>query len=317
MNMLQPDLRLPGLAYKLVTSVITEKNLKKMNTSYKPKKIKEDNIVMESMQLKRVDGTDLRVCIFKSKCPVDNVPGVLWIHGGGYFSGHPEDEIGKIKIMIESSNCVVISPDYKTSLEEPYPAALDDCYQALLWMNDNTEQLGIRENQLLVGGESAGAGLAAAVCLYSRDKKGPAIAYQMLLYPMIDDRMNTESMIDNDAPVWNERVNRIAWKIYLGNLYQTKNVPKYAAPSRETDYSGLPPTLSYVSDIEPFRDETIHYVENLKKTGIPVDFALYHGGFHGFDGLCPKAKISKQAIRFFEESFKHAVANYFSEQKSI
>lgn len=150
------------------------------------------------------------------------------------------------------------------SIDAPYPAALYDCYDALLWMKQKSTELKIRSNQIAVGGESAGGGLAAALTLYARDKKEVNIAFQIPLYPMIDDRNKTASALDNNAPIWNSRTNGWAWKLYLGDYYG-KDVPSYAAAARATDYSGLPPTITFVGELEPFRDEVITYVNHFKE----------------------------------------------------
>ncbi len=176
-------------------------------------------------------------------------------------------------------------------------------------MKNHAEELGIRPDQLMVGGESAGGGLTAALCLYARDKDEVKISFQMPLYPMIDDRMITESAKENNAPVLNSRMNELAWKLYLGELFG-KDVPYYAAPARATDYRNLPPAVTFVGDLEPFRDETIQYVENLRKAGVPVDFKVYSGCYHGFDIINPKADVSRDATIFFINSFKYAVDHY-------
>ncbi|KUK98057.1 MAG: Esterase/lipase, partial [Anaerolineaceae bacterium 46_22] len=262
----------------------------------------------------REDGSTLRLCIYKPKYLKENVPGVLWLHGGGYAIGTPEQSMSKVKSLINASQCVVIAPDYRLSTEAPYPAALEDSYTALLWMKDNTSALGIREDQLMVGGESAGGGLTAALTLYARDKGQVAIAFQMPLYPMLDDRMSSESAKDNNAPVWNSKSNTNAWKLYLGDLFGTAKVPPYAAPARAEDYSSLPPTATFVGDLEPFRDETIEYVGNLKKAGVPVKFKLFEGCYHAFETICPNAEVSKRAVSFLLNSYKYAVDHYFAEQ---
>jgi acetyl esterase/lipase len=243
---------------------------------------------------------------------MENVPGILWIHGGGYAIGAPEQGAGFYKRFINERNCVIVAPDYRLSIDAPYPAALEDCYEALLWMKANAKKLGIRENQLMAGGDSAGGGLTAALTLYARDKGEIKIAFQMPLYPMLDDRMTSESARENNAPVWNSDSNKWAWKLYLGELYM-KDVPAYAAAARATDYSKLPPTVTFVGDLEPFRDETIEYVENLRKAGVKVDFEIFKGCYHAFESLSPKAEISKKAISFFMKSFKYAVDNYFAD----
>jgi len=246
----------------------------------------------------------------------EDVPGVLWLHGGGYAIGTPEQAAGKAKCLINASPCIVVAPDYRLSPEAPYPAALEDGYQALLWMKNNAGALGIRENQLMVGGDSAGGGLTAALTLYARDKDEVAIAFQMPLYPMLDDRMETESARNNNAPVWNTKSNFNAWKLYLGDLFGSSDVPVYAAPARAVDYSNLPPTVTFVGELEPFRDETMHYVQHLREAGVPVEFDLYQGCYHAFDQVCPRAKVSKEAINFLLNSFKYAVENYYAKQKT-
>ncbi|WP_256984407.1 MULTISPECIES: alpha/beta hydrolase [Paenibacillus] len=258
-------------------------------------------------------GSKIRIRIYKPLHPTGNAPGVLWIHGGGYAMGNPEQFGATYKKLIDARHCVVVAPDYQLSIDAPYPAALNDCYDTLLWMKSHVKELGIREDQLMVGGESAGGGLTAALTLYARDKGEVNIAFQMPLYPMIDDRMITESAKDNNAPIWNSAYNQWAWKLYLGEL-AGQDVPPYAAAARATDYSNLPPTVTFVGDLEPFRDETIQYVENLRKAGVPVDFELYKGCYHGFDIIQPNAEVSKMAVSVFIDSFKYAVDHYFAEQ---
>src|SRR3546814_233257 len=168
---------------------------------------------------------------------------------------------------------------------------------SLLWLKTHAGELGVRDDQLAVAGMSAGGGLTAALTLLARDRGDVNIAFQIPLYPMIDDRMDSESASDSDAPVWNSASNGIAWKTYLGALFGA-DVPAYAAAARATDYRGLPPTCTFVGDLEPFRDETLRYVENLKAAGVPVAFELFRGAFHGFDVVAPKAAISQRATAF-------------------
>lgn len=261
----------------------------------------------------RRDGSKLRIRIYKPLDHSSPLPGVLWIHGGGYAMGNPELFGQAYGRLIHASPCVVVAPDYRLSIEAPYPAALDDCYDTLLWLKLNAEELGIRSNQLMVGGESAGGGLTAALSLYARDRGEVSIAFQMPLYPMLDDRMDKESAEANNAPIWNSDYNRWAWKLYLGNLYEG-DVPEYAAAARARDYSDLPPTVTFVGDIEPFRDETIQYVEDLRKAGVSVEFTLFKGCYHGFDIINANAEVSKQAVSFYLNAYKHAVEHYFAEQ---
>ena len=163
--------------------------------------------------------------------------------------------------LVKKYGAVLIAPAYCLSTKSPYPAALEDCYVALKYLKEHADILGINSNQIMVGGESAGGGLTAALCMYARDKKEVNIAYQMPLYPMIDN-CDTASSCNNHARVWNTKRNHKAWKLYLSNL-TGKDVPAYASPSRQTDYSSLPPAYTFVGDIELFYSETLTYIENL------------------------------------------------------
>ena len=136
----------------------------------------------------------------------------------------------------------------------------------------------------------------------------------MPLYPMIDDRMNTYSAIDNNAPVWDSINNELGWKLYLDDLFESDNVPKYAAPAREVNYSNLPPTFSFVGEIEPFHDETVTYMKNLREAGVKTHFSVYSGCYHGFDTICPKSDKGKSAIKEMLRVFQYATENYFAKQ---
>lgn len=310
------DLRTRGRLFRILNKTFTVRRLKLFGKFKIKLPIIDQKITFSDTYIPRNDGSKLRIGIFKSKKPTDNATGVLWLHGGGYALGFPEQIKNRAKQLIAASNCVVIAPDYRLSVEAPYPAALEDAYTALLWMKEHAEELGIQDDQLMVGGDSAGGGLMAAVSLYARDKGEVAIAFQMPLYPMLDDRMTSKSAKDNDMPVWNSQSNFNAWQLYLGDLFGSPSVSIYAAPARAEDYRNLPPTVTFVGDLEPFRDETVQYVENLKEAGVPVDFQVYPGCYHAFDSMCPKAEVSKKAIEFLTSSFKYAVEHYFAEQKT-
>ncbi len=318
-SMIDKELRTIGIIMKIIPKILfTETGFRILNkiTNKQWIKIKDDKMRITQDWVYRKDGTKFRICIFKPLVHEENVPGLLWLHGGGYVLGAPEHAKMTAKRLIETSKCVIVAPDYRLSKEAPYPAALDDCYETLLWMKSHAGELRIKNNQLMVGGDSAGGGLTAALTLYARDKGEVAIAFQMPLYPMLDDRMISKSAKDNNAPVWNSKSNYICWKIYLGELFGTANVPCYAAPSRAIDYTNLPPTATFVGELEPFKDETIQYVENLKIAGVPVNFEIYKGCYHAFEQMCPKAKISKRAFAFMMSSFKYAVEHYFAQQQN-
>ena len=164
----------------------------------------------------------------------------------------------------------------------------------------------------MVGGESAGGGLAAALCMYEKDVGGVRVAFQMPLYPMLDNQ-DTETSRDNHAPVWNTRRNHFGWRRYLRNL-SGQAVPAYAAAARREDYSGLPPTYTFVSTAEPFYAETLAYVQNLRRAGVEARVDVYPGLFHAFDMLLPFLKVSKKAAAAFETRFEYAARHFFAKQ---
>ena len=173
--------------------------------------------------------------------------GVLWIHGGGYFTGMASMAglMGRAPSLVKKFGAVVVSPEYRLGRKGRYPNALNDCYDALKYMLLHAEELGINPNQIFVGGESAGGGLTAALCMLARDRQEVNIAFQMPLYPMIDDR-DTESSKDNHSFEWNTRGNHLGWGIYLGPLYGTDDVPAYAASARQKDYKAMPPASTFL-----------------------------------------------------------------------
>ncbi len=247
----------------------------------------------------------------QSKTPV---PGVLWVHGGGYQSGSAKDIFATRALsLVVKFGAVLVAPDYRLSQKHPYPAALHDCWAALLYLKEHAEELGVRSDQIMVGGESAGGGMAAALCMLARDTGAVNIAFQMPLYPMLDDR-DTPSNADNHAPNWDSRRNRKAWKRYLREAYGTDLVPVYAAPARCRDYRGLPPCYTYVGDIEPFYSETIDYVRHLNDAGVRAEVDVYPGWFHAYDIFFPTKKIVREAIAHYDEHVKYAMEHDFAPQ---
>ena len=242
-------------------------------------------------------------------------PGVLWVHGGGYQSGSAKDIfVTRALSLVVKFGAVLVAPDYRLSKRHPYPAALQDCWAALLYLKDHAEELGVRTDQIMVGGESAGGGMAAALCMLARDRGEVNIAFQMPLYPMLDDR-DTPSSADNHAPNWNSRRNRKAWKRYLRDAYGTDLVSYYAAPARCEDYHGLPPCYTFVGDIEPFYCETVDYVRHLQEAGIRAEVDVYPDWFHAYDLFFPAKKSVREAIARFESQVQYAIEHDFSPQR--
>ena len=244
----------------------------------------------------------LSLLVLSPESGAKNAPGVLWIHGGGYITGMKEMVfMSRAVDLVTKFGAVVVAPDYRLALRHPYPAALDDCYGALLWMRDHARKLHMDPRRLMVGGESAGGGLCIAVCMKARDERSVDIAYQMPLYPMIDN-FDTESSRDNHGKIWNTRRNHFGWRMYLrGNA--KAGVHPYAAPARQTDYAGLPPCYTFVGDGEPFYSETVAYVNHLRAAGVEAECDVYPSGTHAFDMLYPERRESRLAAESFLAHF--------------
>ena len=310
------DVRLVGSILRKIMPVFTTEQLYTLSEKcekFLAGKWLGKNTTAEIRYIDRPDGSKLRVLVCRAKEGTKSkATGLLWIHGGGYAIGAPEQDFFFVDPMVKDGSCVAVMPAYTLATKAPYPAALEDCYLALKWMKEHTGELGINPNQLFVGGDSAGGGLTAAVCLYARDQAEVNIAFQMPLYPMLDDRMITASSQNNDAPVWNTASNIAAWNLYLEGTNK-ENVPIYAAPARAEDLHGLPPTCTYVGTIEPFHDETVDFVTRLRAYGVNVQFREYEGCFHAFDMMGIGTKIGKDARVFLMENFSYAQAHYFAE----
>lgn len=262
----------------------------------------------EEKFIPRRDGSFLRLLIVRDGGGNNNA-GLLWIHGGGYAAGFPEQCFMFAERFAAGTNTVMVLPDYRKSGEEPYPAALEDCYTALSWMVSRSDKLGIRNDQIFVGGESAGGGLACALTQMARDIGDISIAFQMPLYPMIDDR-HTETSADNHAPVWNTKKNDEAWALYRADA----DPHPYLAPARQENYKGLPPAFSVICTKEPFYAETVKYFKDLYQAGVPVCLKEYQGGFHAFDMLAFGTKIRKKAVSAEKKAYRRACTHFFSPQ---
>ncbi|WP_202813290.1 alpha/beta hydrolase [Lacticaseibacillus camelliae] len=311
-NQIHPDVRKLGVVVRKLVPEMSAKFFRRGNwfmRHFAQRHFPKDMNVTEHWA-QRPDGSRLRIIVAQPMQPKPLATGVLWLHGGGYAMEIPEIDLSYARHVQAVSNAVVVMPDYRLSTEAPYPAALDDAYLALRWMNDHHAALGINPEQLFVAGESAGGGLTAALTLYARDQGEIPIAFQMPLYPMLDDRP-TASSAENDAPIWNTKSNANAWRLYLGAAYRTDHVSPYAAPARATDYRNLPPTYTFVGTIEPFYQETLTYIKHLQDAGVAAHCDVYDGWFHGVDIVAPKTAIAKKATAAWQAAFKAATEKYY------
>ena len=224
--------------------------------------------------------------------------GLLYIHGGGFAIGDLDSEEAAAVMICRELQVVVVSVDYRLAPEHPYPAGLEDCYAALQWMHSQAGALQVDRQRIGVRGGSAGGGLAAALALLARDRGGPALCFQYLGIPELDDRLQTVSMTEfTDTPLWHRPNAVLSWKYYLGDRYGPggDEVPIYAAPARASvaELRGLPPAYLTTMEFDPLRDEGIEYALKLLQAGVAVELHNFPGAFHGSE-LLAEAEVSKR-----------------------
>lgn len=211
-------------------------------------------------------------------------PGLVYIHGGGFVLGNLDSEHGICINLCRALGIVLVSVDYRLAPETAYPGPQLDCYAVLEWVAANAGELQVDPARLGIGGQSAGGCLAAATALMARDRKGPALCFQLLGIPVLDDRMDTPSMRQFvDTPVWDQHKAKKTWEFYLGDALTpgAADVPAYAAPARAEDLSGLPPAYVSTMEFDPLRDEGLAYATRLLQAGVQTEIHNYPGTFHG------------------------------------
>ena len=297
-EMLHPELQPHYWKFRLITLLIQQPWALKLVGFLQRKLTSQQDIDGVECSQRCITGTDgltqIRVRIYRPRGALDKLPIMVYFHGGGYLIGAPELSSEIIEGFIKTRPCVVVAPDYRKSLQHPYPAAFDDCYDTLLWAKENAAELGGAADKMMLAGHSAGGGLTAAVTLKARDTRDVEVAFQLPFYPMIDDQQPYDSDREIDSLVWNTRMNRFAWKTYLG---EGKDVSPYAAPARNTDYTKFPPTATFIGDMDPFHQETLEYVDALRKQGTEVVFKEYPGCFHSFEWMTDEP-VSKDGKEF-------------------
>jgi acetyl esterase/lipase len=256
-------------------------------------------VEVEERQIPGPDGApDLSVLILR---PAHGgrgraLPGIYHIHGGGMVLGNNRVGADALAEWAEELGIVGVSVEYRLAPEHPHPAPVEDCYAGLVWTGKHADELGIDPSRLVIAGGSAGGGLAAGTALMARDRGGPALSHQMLMCPMLDDRGITPSSQELDGEgVWDRTSNLTGWTALLGDARGGPDVSPYAAPARAQDLAGLPATFIDVGSVETFRDEDIDYAARLSQAGVSVEFHMWPGGFHGFDGLAPQTALARAA----------------------
>ncbi|MBX5449994.1 alpha/beta hydrolase [Thermogemmatispora sp.] len=298
----QPQLNwedLPG------TRALLREALRQMTTSFpdSPNVVKEDH---------RVPGPEgapaVPVRLYRPKGESAPLPALLWIHGGGYVIGSVEQDDLLAQHLAESVGCLVASVDYRLAPEHPFPAAVEDCYAALKWMASRADELGLDRRRLAIGGASAGGGLTAALALLTRDRGEIPLIFQLLIYPMLDDRDATRSSeLFAEAPIWNREDNRRGWRAYLGEAAGGPDVSPYAAAARAQDLRGLPPAFMAVGAAEIFLDEDVDYALRLAHAGVPVELQVYPRAYHAWDGIAPLSRLAQQFVANRDRALREAL----------
>lgn len=225
-------------------------------------------------------------------------PCIFHMHGGGYVAGTAASHEPLHRSLALAADCVVASVEYRLAPETRFPGAIEDCYAALGWVFAQAAALGIDATRIGVMGESAGGGLAASLALLARDRGQHRLAFQHLVYPMIDDRT---CVLREPHPyagefIWTAQKNHFGWASLLGVPPGSPGVSPYAAAARATDLAGLPPTFISTAALDLFVDEDLDYARRLIRAGVPVELHLYPGAFHAFD-LFPDSEVARTANR--------------------
>ena len=237
-------------------------------------------------------------------------PALLWMHGGGYIMGSPEQEDLIVKNMVSAIGCVAVSVDYRLAPETRYPGPVEDCYAALKWLHTHASELGVDPNRIAIAGSSAGGGLAAALGLLARDRGEIPLAFQLLIAPMLDDRTCTlaEPHPYTGEFIWTREANCFGWTSLLGQEPGLPGVSPYAAPARVEHLEGLPPTFINVGALDLFLEEDLEYARRLTRAGVPTEFHLYPGAYHGFR-MVADAQVTQTAARDQFAAMKRALTS--------
>ena len=225
---------------------------------------------------------------------------MLYLHGGGMIASLEQTAAVydvAVRQYVSRSGVPALVVDYRVAPEHPHPTPVEDCYAALQWLEAHAAELNVDPTRLAVGGDSAGGGLAAGVALLARDRIGPRLALQLLIYPMLDDRtVIPDPQLPPEFLVWNYDDNVTGWGALLRGASGGADVSPYAAPARATDLTGLPPAYIDVGDLDIFRDEDVDYARRLLAAGVPTELHVFPGCPHGFEMMAGDLPESRQAL---------------------
>ena len=294
LSKIHPELRRAAKRFPAVS--VNSKNLWLARLSLRLMRTpKTPDVVIENIHIPgQDDRTKVRLRVYRPKSVAPPTPVLVWLHGGGYVAGRPEINDLCCGQYVHKLGITAVSVDYRCAPEHPFPAGLDDSYSALKWVVSHSQELGVDAKRIAIGGESAGGGLAASLIQLAHDRQEIKPAFQLLVYPMLDDRTVLRTDLDDSCSVtWNQKSNRFGWESYLGKKCGAGDVPEYAVPARREDVSGLPRVWIGVGTVDVFHDEDMAYAERLKGCGVECEIYEVPGAFHGFDEFAPKAPVSR------------------------
>ncbi|MCK0113343.1 alpha/beta hydrolase [Ornithinimicrobium sp. F0845] len=247
-----------------------------------------------------VGDPDVRILYYEPKNRATTSPALVWIHGGGYVLGTADsDEILCRRIATETG-AVIASVDYRLAPETSAPGLVEDCYAALRWVHENAAELGVDPARVAVGGASAGGGLAACLAILARDRGEFPVGYQLLIYPMLDDRTSSSRDAHPYAGefIWTPGDNRFGWASILGHEPGGDGVSPYTAAARVEDVTGLPATFISVGALDLFLEEDLDYARRLIAAGVATELHVYPGGYHAYD-MVAEARVTNAYYRDF------------------
>jgi acetyl esterase/lipase len=267
------------------------------------------NVVKEDRTVPGPEGApEVPIRVYRPGEAAGPLPCLFWIHGGGMVLGTIEADDHPMQQLVETVGCVAVSVEYRLAPEHPFPAPLEDCYAALRWTHQHAAEIGADQSRIAVGGGSAGGGLAASLALLARDRGEVPLAFQWLIYPMLNDRNITpSSRAITDPRTWNRESNLNGWRAYLGVEPGSEGVSPYASPARAADLSDLPPAYIQVGSQDLFLDEDAEYAQRLARAGVPVELHVYPGAFHGSEALVPAAALSRRMLADRIEALRRAL----------
>lgn len=237
---------------------------------------------------------DVPVYVYRPHTQPKPAAALLFIHGGGYIIGAAQMFHAVCARYARELGIVVVSVDYRLAPDTPFPGPLEDCYAALRWIQAQADALGVDPARIAIAGESAGGGLAAALSHLAHDRGEVTPCFQLLLYPMLDDRTTLQAEHAGRGEfVWTPASNQLGWSAYLGRQPILDAAPEYAAPARRQNLAGLPPAWIGVGDLDLFYPENVAYAQRLREAGVPCEFYVVEGAYHAFEQLQPDASVAQ------------------------